>query len=293
MSEMQIESPEGEILTNPGGEAAPVEEPEPEQVVEETVAAAEITDGKGRKTTMVPLPELLDERKERRAATEEANRLRQELDVARRHGADIDALRAQIQALTPKASAVPAVTDADAEATAMRYGIYDIEGKPDLKAGRAIFADQNTRIDSRAKEIAQAEMKPIREMTIKQQANYLKQGAIQKVTAEKLCLPETLQEVLNNMSDEQVANADVVNVAITMAAGVDAMRGRSPRAAVQAVVRQELPEPLHTEASSRRSLTPGPLSDIEKRAAKVAGMDDTQWKEHTKNYEHGKPVRLE
>lgn len=295
MTDMQIETPDGEIVTQPGGQPAP---PEPE-VVEEEAADTTIEEAATgqpgerieRKASGI-LQDLKDERKERRALSEENARIRAELDVAKRNSADIDTLRAQVEALKPKAPVLPDVTDDEAEATARRYGLYNVDATPDLKAGRAIQADIKAQVRATASDLVRAEVEPIRTRTLNDKAEVMVERMLARVAAEKRCTPETYNGFISQMTPEQRANQDVLNLALLAAEGIDARNGKAPSKAAPAA-RVELAEPLHTEASGGRRLPAGPLSAVEQKGAKITGMTSEQWKEHTKDFEPGKSFQLE
>lgn len=284
MSEMQIEAPEGQILTElpiaPEPAVEPAVEPRPQVVAEE--------EPEGRQPKSI-LDDLRDERAERRALSQQVRDLEAQARLAPTLQRELDTLRSELAELKPKAPAIPVIPDELASASAVRYGLYTVSGEPDIKAGRAIEADLQNRTEQAAKRITQAELAPLREMTLKQQANHRVERAIAQVTADQSCTPETLRSVLSSLNDEQKANDDVISAAMVLASGLDARNGKTPK---KPEVR-EVSEPLHTEASGGRRLTPGPLSEIEARAAKATGMTAEQWKTHTKDFEPGKPVRLE
>lgn len=288
MSETQIETPEGEIvaelpLAPERVEAAP---PEPPVVTEE--AEEEETPAPGKRTV---LDDLKEERAERRALSTKVRELEEQASLTPRLQRELERLQAELDTLKPKAPTQPEVPDEEADATAARYGLFTVAGEPDRKAGRNIALDMKQRIASTAQAMVQSEIAPLRRETQESRAQSLTTAAFQKATQDKFCSTETLTKIVQGLTLEQRANADVMNAALVMAAGIDAAQGKLPGKAAPAPV---VPAPLVTEASGgRRGLAPGPLSDIEQRAAKSAGMTEAQWKEHTKDYKPGQPVRLE
>jgi len=280
---MQIESPDGEIVTEappvaneviqrqadpPQAEPEPEPEPQPKGI----------------------LDDLRAERAERKALSTKVRELEQQAHKAQQLEAELGNLRTQLEALKPKAPVVPDIPDEIAEATATRYGIYTLEGKPDLKAGRAILNDLRSEAKQIASELIQREVEPLRKSTLEQRGEALVAKAIAKVTADKSCSPETLQQVLSGLAPDQKANPDVINAAMVLASGIDARQGRMKPPARAA---EDTREPIFTEAAGGRRLAPGPLTAIEQRAAKDAGMTSEQWKKATDVFDPTKATRLE
>lgn len=277
----QIESPDGVIQT----EDPVIEIPADEAALE----AAAITDTAGKKSVMVPLPELISERKERQALKRESDDQKAkiaDLEARVSRGAAVETelghLRAQVEALKPPAPVVPEVSDEEATETATDLALYTTEGKPDLAAARRVIKRESARIDAKVDAKVEAAVKPVRQMNVDQQAAALTTAAMAKAK-EGYCKPETLQKLLDQYPAELRANPQTMNLALVIARGMDG-GGTKPA---------EPEEVLITEASGGRRLAPGPLSDLEKKAAKVAGMTDEAWKKATDGYVPGQAHRLE
>jgi hypothetical protein len=281
---MQVESPDG-------GEPVIETEEHPAEIPPDEAAleAAAITDTSGKKAVMVPLPELISERKERQALKRESDDLKAkvaDLEARATRGqaleTEIGHLRTQIDALKPKAPEQPEIADDEAEDTAKDLGLYTTEGKPDLAAARRVIKREAARIDSKVTTAVEAAVKPVRQMNVDQQAAALTNAAMAKAR-EGYCKPETLEKLIAQYPPELRANPQTMNLALVLARGIDG-GGTKPA---------DVSEVLVTEPAGGRRIAPGPLSDLEKKAAKVVGMTDEAWKNATKDYTPGQSARLE
>lgn len=278
----QVEAPDdGELDT----EELPVEIPPDEAALE----AAAITDTSGKKSVMVPLPELLSERKERQALKRESDELKTQLSALQAQVSrtpaletELGHLRQQIEALKPKPAEQPEIADDEAEDTAKDLGLYTTEGKPDLAAARRVIKRESARVKAVVSEQVESAVKPLRQMNVDQQAQALESAAMAKAR-EGYCKPETLKNLLATYTPEMRASAPAMNLALVVARGMDGGSGKD----------QESADVLVTEAPGGRRLPPGPLSDLEKKAAKIVGMSEQDWKKHTDGFVPGQAHRLE
>lgn len=266
---------------------------------EKQLEEAAITDSTGKKNVMVPLPELLEERRSSRDLKGKVKELETTAGRVPQLESQLAQMNARLQQLEPDAEAMrrlppeiaeaarrgkvadPEIPDEEAEETAKDLGLYSTDGRPDLAAARRVIKRESRRVDSIVQREVTKHVTPVKNMAQAQQATYLQNAAMAKAR-EGYCKPETLEKVIANLAPELRSDPNVMNAALVMARGID-----GPGTVL------ETNEPVFTESSGGRRSAPGAMSSIEERATKDKGISSKEWTELTDKYKPGQSFRVE
>jgi hypothetical protein len=231
--------------------------PEPEGAVE--------VPGRGR---MAPVSAVIEERRARQEARAEADRLRQENESLKKKAESWDVVEPYVPLLAthPKVTgraAPPAPTnqpDPELLEVAKAFNFYDDAGQPDLERAKSAQA----LIDKRSGKVTDEKVAPVATSAAAAQAAALRERAYEVVDKEgrPFASREHIDAVLNQLSPEQAAQPQIVNVALMVARGM----GGPPAG-----------EPLHTEGPGGPGGKGKVLSSIERAAARARGLSDDQW----------------
>lgn len=239
---------------NAGGQqqpAQPAVEPEPEGT----------TDVGGSR--MVPLPTLIEERRQRQALAREVEQLRAvkaNWDIVEPFVPDL----AEYVANRGKKAAPPpppaAAQDPELNDIVRTFGFYDQDGQPDYDRAAAA----RTFMDKRAGSVAAEAVRPVAHNAASTQARLLRDNAYHATdkAGRPFAARDAIDRVLDNLSPEDQANPQVVATALFVARGMSA-----PAAG----------EPLHTEGGSGGNRQGATLSSPERAAARARGLSDEQW----------------
>lgn len=176
--------------------------------------------------------------------------------------------------------------DEDARATAEDLGLYLADGfTPDVSRGRKVLE----RMGGIAKRQTEETVRPLAGLTLNAQgeANVARVLASTRDDGTPYATPESIREAAQMIGPQLLANPQVANMLLTQAIGMDAMKGRTPKA---------VEEPVYLENSgSRRGRGRSEVIYSEEDRARHArmGITEADAKRATQQLSTGRAITFE
>lgn len=246
-------------------------------------------DVQGKK--MVPVAALVAERERATKKTEE--KLRAEFEPTRHKAAQADQLAADLEAARPYLEHIqqhpeilqtqsqrqePQISDDEAEKVARDYELYTANGL-DLPRARRILAKQRTEITFAAQEAARQVIQPVLQGNATQAArqNFIWAATQKGPDGHPLVDPTLLANVWARVPPELAQHQEVARHLLQTAIGEAAMSGhRRPAAPTH--------DPTFTEAPGGGRGGHYQISDIERKVARTAGINEKDWTSRAQAY---------
>lgn len=229
--------------------------------------------------SVAPVADLIRYRKESKASKREVESMRSELEQLR----GVKDTLAQYQPILQRIQQDPSILtranapaqreaeDVEARELAEDLGFITADGGLDVSRARRVI----DRMDQRNGKLVDQRMAPLAQTTASQTAEGHKHRA--KATRMKDGSPvasdESIEQVFAMLPAELSANPQVAALLPIMAAGLDKMTGRTPKAPVA----RYYDDPYFTEPAGRGGRPASVLNDDDKRFAKGLGLDEKKF----------------
>lgn len=236
---------------------------------------------------MVPVGELIKNRKEARTAKRELAEMRTRVERAELVGnqlAEVQPLIEALQRMTPAqrdalatgrmptpAGVQHDADDVEARETAEDLGLIAADGSLDITRARKIIAKNEARVQAQV----QHALGPVKQQTAQQQASVLREQAkgIKDAQGVPLATPESITEAYGMLPAELASQPNVAMVAIGVGMLIDRMKGRTVSAASAG---GRFADPIYSEPTGGRRTVAPALTAEEKQTATRLGLSDKE-----------------